>query len=156
MGVAPNYVAKLVGHSIKTMERHYENIQLKNLEPELVEVRKKKLEEADFQTYDLELGWSSDLEVIDESPLERPIESSARSMVIDLGVVSSSGGIWPYWYLVFSQPIGDEKSWRIFFMRNGFDISFGWTHFCCLMEPKKIHPQDADGHEEHVYKGSET
>ena len=56
MGVPPNYVAKLVGHSIKTMERHYENIQLKNLEPELVEVRKKKLEEADFQTYDLELG----------------------------------------------------------------------------------------------------
>ena len=55
MGVPPNYVAKLVGHSIKTMERHYENIQLKNLEPELVEVRKKKLEQADFQTYDLEL-----------------------------------------------------------------------------------------------------
>ena len=69
MGVPPNYVAKLVGHSIKTMERHYENIQLKNLEPELVEVRKKKLEQADFQTYDLELGWSSDLEVIEESPL---------------------------------------------------------------------------------------
>ena len=56
MGVPPNYVAKLVGHSIKTMERHYENIQLKNLEPELVEVRKRKLEQADFQTYDLELG----------------------------------------------------------------------------------------------------
>ena len=56
MGVPPNYVAKLVGHSIKTMERHYENIQLKNLEPELVEVRKKQLQEADFQTYDLELG----------------------------------------------------------------------------------------------------
>jgi integrase len=55
LGVPPNYVAKLVGHSIKTMERHYENIQLKNLEPELVEVRKKKLEQADFQTYDLEL-----------------------------------------------------------------------------------------------------
>ena len=56
MGVPPNYVAKLVGHSIQTMTRHYENIQLKNLEPELVEVRKKKLQEADFQTYDLELG----------------------------------------------------------------------------------------------------
>lgn len=55
MGVPPNYVAKLVGHSIKTMERHYENIQLKNLEPELVKVRKKKLSDADFQTYDLEL-----------------------------------------------------------------------------------------------------
>ena len=42
MGVAPNIVAKLVGHSIKTLERHYENIQLKNLEPELVEIRRKK------------------------------------------------------------------------------------------------------------------
>ena len=56
MGVKPNYVAKLVGHSIKTMEKHYENIQLKNLEPELVQIRKKKLEQADFLTYDLELG----------------------------------------------------------------------------------------------------
>ena len=70
MGVPPNYVAKLVGHSIKTMERHYENIQLKNLEPELVEVRKKKLEQDDFQTYDLEFDWSTDLEVVEESPLE--------------------------------------------------------------------------------------
>jgi len=56
MGVQPSFVADLVGHSIKTMERFYKNIQLKNLEPELVEVRKKKLEQADFQTYDLELG----------------------------------------------------------------------------------------------------
>ena len=70
MGVPPNYVAKLVGHSIKMMERHYENIQLKNLEPELVDVRKKKLEQVDFQTYDLELDWSNDLEVVEESPLE--------------------------------------------------------------------------------------
>lgn len=31
MGVPSNYVAKLVGHSIKTMERHYGNIKLKNL-----------------------------------------------------------------------------------------------------------------------------
>ena len=56
MGVPPNYVAKLVGHSVKTMERHYENIQLKKLEPELVEVRRRELEKADFQTFDLELG----------------------------------------------------------------------------------------------------
>jgi len=56
MGVQPAFVADLVGHSIKTMERFYKNIQLKNLEPELVEVKKKKLEQADFQTYDLELG----------------------------------------------------------------------------------------------------
>ena len=56
MGVQPAFVADLVGHSIKTMERFYKNIQLKNLEPELVEVTKRKLEQADFQTYDLELG----------------------------------------------------------------------------------------------------
>ena len=54
MGVAPNYVAKLVGHSIKTMMKYYENIQLKNLESELVQITKKKLDQADFLTYDLE------------------------------------------------------------------------------------------------------
>ncbi len=54
LGVKPHFVAKLVGHSIKTMERHYEDIQLRKLEPELVEVRKKKLEEAEFELYDLE------------------------------------------------------------------------------------------------------
>jgi len=32
-----------------------ERMPFKFLEPELVEVRKKKLEQADFQTYDLEL-----------------------------------------------------------------------------------------------------
>ena len=56
MGISPTIVADLVGHSIKTMERHYKNIKLKNLEPEIVQVRKKKLEEADFQTFDLELS----------------------------------------------------------------------------------------------------
>ena len=54
MGVAPNFVAKLVGHSIKTMERHYENIQLRNLEPELVDMRRKKLSAGEFQTFDLD------------------------------------------------------------------------------------------------------
>lgn len=54
MGVPPNFVAKLVGHSIKTMERHYENIQLLNLEPHLVEVRRKKLLDGEFQTFDLD------------------------------------------------------------------------------------------------------
>ncbi len=54
MGVPPAIVAELVGHSIKTMERHYKNIRLKNLEPSLVEVRRKQLSEADFQTYDLD------------------------------------------------------------------------------------------------------
>jgi hypothetical protein len=54
MGVPPAIVAELVGHSIKTMERYYKNIRLKQLEPELVEVRRKKLEEEDFQTFDLD------------------------------------------------------------------------------------------------------
>lgn len=54
MGVPPAIVAELVGHSIKTMERHYKNIRLKNLEPSIVEVRKKQLSEMDFQTYDLD------------------------------------------------------------------------------------------------------
>ncbi len=54
MGIKPHFVAKLVGHSVKTMERHYENIQLRQLEPELVEVRKKQLSEVDFQTFDMD------------------------------------------------------------------------------------------------------
>ena len=54
MGVPPAIVAELVGHSIKTMERHYKNIRLKQLEPELVNVRRQQLGELDFQTFDLE------------------------------------------------------------------------------------------------------
>jgi len=45
----------MVIHGFKGIIYQYENIQLKNLEPELVEVRKKKLEQDDFQTYELEL-----------------------------------------------------------------------------------------------------
>jgi len=54
IGVAPALVAELVGHSIKTMERYYKNIRLRQVEPELVEVRRKKLSEAEFKTYDLD------------------------------------------------------------------------------------------------------
>lgn len=54
MGVPPAIVAELVGHSIKTMERHYKNIRLKQLEPELVQVRRQQLGEMDFQTFDLD------------------------------------------------------------------------------------------------------
>ena len=103
MGVPPNYVAKLVGHSIKTMERHYENIQLKNLEPELVEVRKKKLEEADFQTYDLELGWTSDLDPNPDSPLAAPRRVSGGDGTDD-GCLTTDDGLDRSWYLIFSQP----------------------------------------------------
>ena len=53
-GVAPALVAELVGHSINTMERHYKRIRLKQIEPELVQVRRKILEETDFQTFDFD------------------------------------------------------------------------------------------------------
>ena len=51
----PSFVAKLVGHNIRTMEKHYENIQLLNLEPELVKVTRDNLEENDFQTFDIDM-----------------------------------------------------------------------------------------------------
>lgn len=54
MGVPPAIVAELVGHSIKTMERFYKNIRLRQLEPSLVTIRRKQLEEAEFQTFDLD------------------------------------------------------------------------------------------------------
>ena len=54
MGVPPAICAELVGHSIKTMERHYKNIRLKQLEPELVQVRRNQLSEMEFQTFDLD------------------------------------------------------------------------------------------------------
>ena len=54
LGVSPVVVADLVGHSIKTMERHYKRIRLRQLESEIVNVRRKKLEESDFQTFDLD------------------------------------------------------------------------------------------------------
>jgi len=50
----------------------------------------------------------------------------------------------------------DLKNPGDFFMRNGFDISFGFGCLCRFMEPKKIHPQGAGGYEEHDYTGSET
>ena len=47
-------VAELVGHSIKTMERHYKRIRLRQLESEVVNVRRKQLEDNEFQTFDLD------------------------------------------------------------------------------------------------------
>ena len=52
-GILPHLVAKLVGHSIKTMERHYEDIQLKHLEPELVEIKRKRLKQAEYELYEI-------------------------------------------------------------------------------------------------------
>ena len=54
-GFSPTLVAKLVGHNIRTMEKHYKNIQLLNLEPELVKVRRDNLEKNDFQTFDIDM-----------------------------------------------------------------------------------------------------
>jgi hypothetical protein len=54
LGIAPNIVAKLVGHSIKSMERHYENIDLKRLEPDLVKLKRAQLDNAGFKTFDLD------------------------------------------------------------------------------------------------------
>ena len=54
LGIPPAAVADLVGHSMKTMEKFYKNVKLKNMESELVVMRKKKLEDGDFQTFDLE------------------------------------------------------------------------------------------------------
>ena len=53
-GVKPVFVAKMVGHSIKTMEKHYENIKLRQLTAELVNVKRKEMEESDFQTFDMD------------------------------------------------------------------------------------------------------
>ena len=54
LGLPPAVVGDLVGHSIKTMERYYKNIKLKNMEQELVAIRRKRLEEGEFQTFDLD------------------------------------------------------------------------------------------------------
>ena len=54
LGVKPVFVAKLVGHSIKTMEKHYENIKLRQLTPQLVNIKRQEMEETDFQTFDMD------------------------------------------------------------------------------------------------------
>lgn len=54
LGIPPSVVADLVGHSIRTMEKFYKNIKLKNMESDLVMVRRRKLEDGDFQTFDLD------------------------------------------------------------------------------------------------------
>ena len=54
LGVSPVVVGELVGHSIKTMERFYKRIRLRQLESEVVNVRRKELAENEFQTFDLD------------------------------------------------------------------------------------------------------
>ena len=53
-GIPPAVVGKLVGHNLKTMMKHYENINVMNLKSKIVQQRRKKLEEADFQTFDID------------------------------------------------------------------------------------------------------
>ena len=36
------------------MEKHYENIKLRQLTAELVNVKRKEMEESDFQTFDMD------------------------------------------------------------------------------------------------------
>ena len=53
-GLSPAVVGELVGHSIKTMERHYKRIRIRQLESDIVRVRRKQLEKYDIQTFDLD------------------------------------------------------------------------------------------------------
>jgi len=55
LGIPPHIVAKNVGHTVETMERHYENIGIRKLTDLLVNQKRKKLTDADFLTFDMEL-----------------------------------------------------------------------------------------------------
>ena len=54
MGISPTVVADLVGHTISTMEKHYKRIAIRRMEPELMEVHRRRLEESEFETWDLD------------------------------------------------------------------------------------------------------
>jgi integrase len=55
LGIPPHIVAKNVGHTVETMEKHYENIGIRKLTDLLVNQKRKKLGDADFLTFDMEL-----------------------------------------------------------------------------------------------------
>jgi len=55
LGIPPHIVAKNVGHTVETMERHYEDIGIRKLTDLLVNQKRKKLDGADFLTFDMEL-----------------------------------------------------------------------------------------------------
>jgi integrase len=57
LGVPPHIVAKLVGHSVETMEKHYEDISIRKLTEDVVKVRREKLRENDFLTFDMDLDF---------------------------------------------------------------------------------------------------
>ena len=54
MGVPPSVLGVAVGHNLKTMMKHYENINVMNLKEDFVRKRRKKLEEWDFKTTDID------------------------------------------------------------------------------------------------------
>ena len=41
-------IAKLVGYSMKTFERYYENIRFRQLKAEIFDVKRKEMEDGDF------------------------------------------------------------------------------------------------------------
>jgi len=55
LGIPPHIVAKNVGHTVETMEKHYEDIGIRKLTDLLVNQKRKKLSGADFLTFDMEL-----------------------------------------------------------------------------------------------------
>ena len=55
LGIPPHIVAKNVGHTVETMEKHYEDIGIRKLTDLLVNQKRKKLSDADFLTFDMEL-----------------------------------------------------------------------------------------------------
>ena len=54
LGIPPAVVGELVGHSMATMERHYKKIAIRNMTPDLIKVNRRKLEESEFMTWDMD------------------------------------------------------------------------------------------------------
>jgi len=55
LGIPLRIVAKNVGHTVETMEKYYENIGIRKLTDLLVNQKRKKLSDADFFKFDMEL-----------------------------------------------------------------------------------------------------
>ena len=54
LGIPPSVVGELVGHTLATMEKFYKKLQIRNMEPELMKVKRRRLEESEFLTWDLD------------------------------------------------------------------------------------------------------
>ena len=54
MGISPVVVGDLVGHTVSTMEKHYKKIAIRRMEPELMNVHRRRLEESEFEIWDLD------------------------------------------------------------------------------------------------------